>query len=119
MKREHDLIAELATVKDISPGSVSDFASVNSGFTLSNIVVKKLGKLLAISFVVKRNVDWEAQQTGTICTLKEKYRPAVNSGGASATFRELVAADGTVYARPGSKVNANSGEAYVILYMGK
>lgn len=117
MSRPYDILEALADVKDITPSSVSNFITTNSGFTVSDVDVKKYGKLLAVNFIVTRNVAWAANDTGEIGTLKQNFRPKINSGGASATFRELVLTDGRVYARPGSAVSANSREAYSIMYL--
>lgn len=111
-------IADKLPIKqDITPSSISDFITLNSGFTVSSLAVVKYGNILSINFGVKRNTQWEANETGTIGTLKSAYRPAMNSGGASATFRELVGSDGRVYARPATRVLANSAESYSIIYL--
>lgn len=111
-------IADKLPIKqDITPSSVSDFITLNSGFTVSSLAVVKYGNILSINFVVTRNIEWKAGTTGIIGTLKTAYRPAINSGGASATFREIVGTDGRVYARPATGVLANSGEAYMINYL--
>lgn len=117
MKREYDIISKLCTVEDITPSSVSSFITVNSGYTISGLSVKKCGKMLSVYFVVTRNTATPANDTMRIGTITSAYRPVVTSGGASATFRELIATDGTVYARPATPVGAGSGEGYAMTYI--
>lgn len=104
-------------VKDVTPSSISSFIAVNSGYTVADLVVKKCGKVLAINFLVSRNTATGADITMNIGTIASQYRPVINSGGASASFREIVATDGTVYARPATQVAAGSQEAFTIMYL--
>ena len=111
------ILTKMLTVEDITPGSISSFITTNTGFTVSNLSVKKYGRLVCVNFLVSYNQAWAANSTGTIGTIKTGYRPVVNSGGASATFREIVATTGVVYLRPGGAIAANSPEAVAIMYV--
>ena len=117
MSRLYNILNKLCTVEDVTPSSISSFISVNSGYTVSALSLKKCGKILSVYFTVKRTAESPAGATMTIGTLASAYRPAENSGGASATFRELVLPDGTVYARPATTVPSGSTEGYAIMYL--
>lgn len=117
VKKTLTKILDMLTVKDITPGTVAGFITVNSGFTVSNVSVKRYGRLASINFTVSKSTQMPTGATQTIGTLKSEFRPIVNSGGASATFRELVGTDGRVYVRPATDVAAGSGEAFTITYL--
>ena len=116
MLNEKKLLTKQMTVENVTPSSISDFITVNSGFTVSNLSALKYGRLLILNCTVKRSTSWAAGSTGTVGTIKSGYRPVVNSGGASATFRELIGTDGRLYLRPATDVGANSEEAVTIMY---
>lgn len=117
MSRLYNILNKLCTVEDVTPSSISSFISVNSGYTVSDLSVKRCGKMMTIYFIVARNTESPAGATMHIGTIASAYRPAATSGGASATFRELIGVDGTVYARPATNVGAGSREGYAMTYM--
>lgn len=97
--------------------TAANLISLNSGFSIQNIEVRQHGELLAVNFGVKYSSQMNAGNTYVIGTLKPGYRPVINSGGASATFREIVGTDGRVYVRPATNVNAGSLETFSIMYL--
>lgn len=117
MKKTLTKMLDMLTVKDITPGSISGFITTNSGFTVANVTVKRYGRIASINFTVSKSTEMPAGQTQTIGTLKSDFRPIVNSGGASATFREIVGTDGRFYVRPATAVGADSAEAVTIMYL--
>lgn len=117
MSRLYNILSELCTVEDITPSSVSSFMTVNSGYTITGLSVKKCGKLCSVYFGMSRNAATAAGETMQPGTIKSEFRPAVLSGGASATFRELVGTDGRIYARPATAVSAGSAESFAIMYL--
>lgn len=117
MLNEKKLLTNMMTVEDITPVSISDFITAHTNFTISSLSVKKYGRLLAVNFLVKYSSTWNAGSTGNIGTIKSGFRPAVTAGGASASFRELVATNGEVYLRAADTIAANSNEAVAIMYI--
>lgn len=117
MSRLYNILSKLCTVEDVAPSSVSSFMTVNSGYTITGLSVKKCGKLCSVYFVVSRNAATSAGETIQPGTITSGFRPATIAGGASATFRELVGTDGKIYARPATAVSAGSSEAFAIMYL--
>lgn len=106
-----------ALLIDSTTPTVANFITLNSGYSIQNLAIRRYGKLLAVNFRLKYTSSMTANTTYIIGTLNLGYRPVVNSGGASATFRELIDTDGRIYLRPATNVNANSWEAFSIMYL--
>ena len=100
-------------------GTVSSNLSVTAeeGFTISNIVAVKHKTVLQIIFLVKRNVETAANATITIGTLGSEYRPRVNAGVVSPSFRGVIGIDGKIYLRPFTTIPANNLEAVCAIFL--
>ena len=104
------------TVKDVTP-STTDFITLNTGYSIQLLKVQQYGKVLALNFGVRYTSQMTAGSTYTVGTLKSAYRPIINSGGASPTFRELITTDGKVYLRPATNVVSGTWETFSIMYL--
>jgi hypothetical protein len=102
---------------NVTPANVSDFIVLESGFSIEELVVVKIGKLMMADFLLKYNQAQTSASSNKIGTLTTNFQPVITAGCVSASYRGLIGVHGDVYLRPYSNVNANSAEHVCMLHI--
>lgn len=118
MKKETDILTKLSICEDITPGSVSDFITTATGFTVSSLKVVRCGRLIQGTFSIARSSQWAAGSAVNVGTVKSEFIPATNQMISSASFSGVIAsATGAVYLRPTFTIAANAAETITFLWL--
>lgn len=95
----------------------SNFITLNSGYSMETVYLKRYGRLIMGRFVFNTNVAIAANEQKLIGTIKEGYRPAEITGLSGVAYYGLIATNGEFYVRPYVAKSAGNADNITFMYL--